>query len=74
MPKFLQPAFFDNFGFIGFIFIGIITVFLLLNIPIPLWMKIVLLVIAILGCLVDGYIIETVENPPYNFLKTPEKD
>jgi hypothetical protein len=55
----LTPAFFDNFGFIGFIFIGIVAVLLLLDKPIPVWAKIALLIVAILGCLVDGYIVVT---------------
>lgn len=55
----LTPAFFDNFGFIGFIFIGIVAILLLLDMPIPIWVKIILLIVATLGFLIDGYIVIT---------------
>ncbi len=52
-----EAEFFDIFGFIGFIYITMVSIWLLNNKSLPKWTKIILLAIGILGILVDGFII-----------------
>ena len=53
----VNAEFLDIFGFLGFIYIVIISIFILKNKKIPKWAAIILLTIGILGLIVDGFIV-----------------
>ena len=54
----MSPEFFDIFGFFAFLFIVIISLWgLYTKKRFPIWTKIVLLIIGILGLIIDGAIV-----------------
>lgn len=53
----VNAEFFDIFGFLGFIYIIIISIWILRNKKVPRWTAIILLIIGILGLTIDGFII-----------------
>ena len=54
----INAEFFDIFGFLGFIYITAISLWMLKNNKkVPKWATIILLIIGILGLLIDGFII-----------------
>ena len=53
----VNAEFFDIFGFLGFIYIIIISILILKNKKVPKWAAIILLTIGILGLTIDGFIV-----------------
>lgn len=53
----VDASFFDIFGFIGFLYIFVISLFLFIEKKLPKWTILLLLIISILGIIVDGLII-----------------
>lgn len=54
----MKPQFFDIFGFVGFIYILGFSIWALkVNMLIPKWPLIILLIIGVVGFLVDGAIV-----------------
>ena len=53
----VNAEFLDIFGFLGFIYIIIISILILKNKKVPKWTAIILLIIGILGLTIDGLII-----------------
>ena len=53
----VNAEFFDVFGFLGFIYITIISIWILKNKKVPGWAAIILLTIGILGLIIDGLIV-----------------
>lgn len=53
----LAPHFFDIFGFIGFVYIAVISFMFLKKKTPPKWMVIILFLIGVIGLVVDGLIV-----------------
>ncbi len=54
----VSAAFFDIFGFIAFIFLLIVGIWMLKSKrKLPKWIGIIILLIAILGIIIDGFIV-----------------
>lgn len=52
-----KAEFFDVFGAVGFLYIAILSVFMLIKNGLPKWTVIVLLVIGIVGFVIDSTIV-----------------
>jgi len=53
-----SAEFFDIFGFMGFIIISLLGIWMLTsNKKLPRWAAIILLIIGVLGLIIDGYIV-----------------
>ena len=55
----LEPQFFDIFGFIGFIYVIVVSLLALREKFAPKWMFVVLLFVGLIGLLVDGFVVYT---------------
>lgn len=53
----LEPHFFDIFGFMGFVYIVVISSMFLKKKTPPRWMVVVLFLIGAIGMIVDGIIV-----------------
>lgn len=53
----LEPHFFDIFGFMGFVYITLISFLLLKKKNPPRWMVFILFIIGVIGLVVDGIIV-----------------
>jgi len=53
----LSPEFFDIFGFLGFVYIAVLSLLALQGKLIPRWAYIVLFLVGFLGLIVDGSIV-----------------
>lgn len=53
-----DPAFYDIFGFVGFLFITLLALWSLKKKHrVPRWAKIILLIVGVIGLVVDGYVV-----------------
>lgn len=52
-----KPEFFDIFGAVGFLYIIILSIFILIKNNLPKWTVIILLIIGIVGLIIDATIV-----------------